>query len=117
MSFITAKPSSVLSPYIQQYWTLESDCSTLNDRMQRLVPSGLMEVGFYFNERPVMQKKYKKIHYETAMISGQQTTYDDILLSGKVSLFAITLKPAGAMFMFDAPALEFKNEYVSLNLV
>ncbi|NQU87429.1 MAG: AraC family transcriptional regulator [Mariniphaga sp.] len=114
MSFQIAKPSALLSPYIKHYWALENCVSNGNEYTQRIVPSGLMELIFYLEEKPESLDPKKSIP-ENTCISGQQKEFYDLTVKGRLSLFSVLFQPQGAMMFFNIPAKELYNQNVPLN--
>ncbi len=113
MSYYLAKPSLLLSQYVKQYWAIEDCLSYGNDHIQRVVPNGLMELMFYFGDKPKALDEKKPLS-ENSMLSGQQKTYYDIVVSGKLSLFSISFQPYGAKLFFDIPLNEFFDQNIPI---
>jgi AraC-like DNA-binding protein len=113
VSYYLAKPSLLLSQYVKQYWAIEDCLSYGNDHIQRVVPNGLMELMFYFGDKPKALDEKKPLS-ENSMLSGQQKTYYDIVVSGKLSLFSISFQPYGAKLFFDIPLNEFFDQNIPI---
>lgn len=113
MSFCIAKPSYPLSLFVKQYWALD-DCTTNGgEHLQRIVPNGLMELNFYLGNRPRAVDKDRYLESNT-LLSGQQSGYYDLLVTGNLSMFSITFEPYGVNMFFEIPSNEFSNLNVPL---
>ncbi|MFW5687525.1 MAG: DUF6597 domain-containing transcriptional factor, partial [Bacteroidota bacterium] len=94
MQYLSAKPSALLSPYVKQYWALENCIPTGQVHIQRLVPTGLPDLTFYFHSKPIALNNHRSFA-DVSIITGQQKEYYDLSLSRKTSLFAILFQPHG----------------------
>lgn len=116
MSYHISKPSLFLSQYVKQYWAIE-DCLPNGSRhLQRLVPNGLMELMFYLCDTPKALDENKQFS-DNSILSGQQKSYYDIVVSGKLSLFSISFQPYGAKLFFDIPSNEFYDQNIPLKYI
>ncbi len=116
MAYLIAKPSEFLCKFIQHYWTIESCIPNQQEYIQRIVPSGLSEIIFYFGNKPLSTNLQKTIN-DNFILSGQLKDYYDIEVTGKLSLFSILLKPQGLSMFTDIPANEFYNQNIPLQFV
>jgi AraC-like DNA-binding protein len=113
VSYHISKPSLFLSQYVKQYWAIENCLPTGTEHIQRVVPNGLMELMFYLGDKPKVSEENKQLS-ESSMLSGQQKSYYDIAVSGKLSLFSISFQPFGAKLFFDIPVNEFFDQNIPL---
>jgi AraC-like DNA-binding protein len=113
MLFQTAFPTPALAPFIKKYWALENCLPAGEKHFQRIVPSGLPELIFYFGERPHITGSEKSIP-ENACVSGQQTRFYDLQVSGNLSLFSILFQPHGAAQIFNVPINQLFEQNVPL---
>lgn len=116
MSFNFANPSPLLSPFIKQYWALETNAHANKEHMQRIVPNGLMELTIYLGEKPAVVDPEKTIH-ENTTLSGQLNKFYDLKIKGHLSLFSISFLPYGAMMFFNVPLNELYNKNIPLKLI
>jgi AraC-like DNA-binding protein len=107
------KPSSVLAPYIRQYWYLENCVAPEQEYTQRIIPTGLMELMFFLDGLP-MTLEQKKGNTAKSLISGQQKEYYDLKIRGKLTMLSVTFQPYGAMMFFGIPLNEFSNRNIPL---
>jgi AraC-like DNA-binding protein len=113
MGFLITKPSISLSQYVRKYWALENCLSPETIYTHRIIPSGLAELFFYFNNKPTTIDISRNIE-ENIFISGHQKDFYDIVLSKQYSLFSILFNPLGLTVFFDIPVYEFYNKNVPL---
>ncbi len=85
MSFQTAKPSSILSQYVKQYWAIEDCLPAGKEHIQRIVPNGLMELMFYSPDRPTALDENKQLP-ENTILCGQQKSYEINRIINSVAL-------------------------------
>jgi AraC-like DNA-binding protein len=113
VSYHISKPSPLLAPFVKQYWVIENCLPAGCTHVQRIVPSGLMDLMFYLGDKPEIADESRDLS-ECSVVSGQQTGFFDIVVTGKMTLFSITFKPFGAKMFFNLPSTEFLNQYVPL---
>lgn len=113
MNYCIAKPSSLLSKFIKQYWTIENCIPNNQQHIQRIIPNGLLDLIFYLGDRPISNDKTKSIN-ENTVITGHLREYYDIKVSGKLSLFSVFFRPHGLSMFFDIPLNELYNQNVPL---
>ncbi len=116
MLYHIAKPSFRLSKFIKQYWTLENCIPQGKEHIQRIVPSGLFELVFYFDEKPSTMGNHHSIN-ENTLLTGQLKNYYDLKITGKISLFSIIFQPHGLSAFLDVPLHELYNQNLPFNLV
>lgn len=116
MIYKVSKPSFQLSKFIKHYWTLDDCLPSGNKHIQRIVPSGLLELVFYFDDKPIVADKTKS-NKDNTLITGQLNEYFDIEITGKISLFSIIFQPHGLSAFLDIPIQELYNQNVPLSLI
>lgn len=116
MVYNIAKPSVYLSQYVKHYWSLVKCLPENIKHTQRIVPSGLFELVFYLNDKPVSSDKNKSIT-DSVILSGHQKDYYDLHISGKLSLFAIYFHPHGLAMFLNLPVNEIFNQSVPLRFL
>lgn len=116
MTYFISKSSTALDQFIQHYWTIENCISGPSEHLQRIVPNGLLEIIFYFGNKPNAINRQKQIN-ENAILSGQLKDYYDIQFTGGYSLFSIVFKPQGLSMFTSIPINEFYNQNVPLRFV
>lgn len=113
MSFQLANPSSLLSPYIKQYWGIENCIANGESYTHRIIPSGFIEMSFYFDDLPVALD-YSKNLPSQSILSGQLNSFYNISISGHLKMFSISFKPLGAFMFFELPLNEISNQNIPL---
>lgn len=113
MSFKISQPSEFLSPYVKQYWAIENCMPHGESHVQRIVPSGLVELVFYLGDRPKAVSENRDL-LDNILVSGQQKEHYDIVVKGNLSMFSVTFQPQGAMMFFDLPLIELYDRTVPL---
>lgn len=113
MSFYSSRPSSALAPYVKQYWALENILKRGESHQQRIVPTGLLELTFYFADRPRSLDPRREL-LDTTIISGQQNSAYDLSVTGTLDMFSVTFQPEGAMMFFDLPLVELCDQTIPL---
>lgn len=116
MGFSIATPSLPLSRFVKHYWTLESCLPADDQHVQRIFPSGLIELMFYLGDRPQTDDPVRSVT-ENTIITGHLSDYYDLRISGKLSLFSILFKPQGLSMFFDLPVNELNNRNVPLRYI
>jgi len=116
MTYLIAKPSEFLGKFVQHYWTIESCIPDQQEYIQRIVPSGLSEIIFYFGNKPYSTNQQKNIS-DNFILSGQLKDYYDIKVTGNLSLFSILFKPQGLSMFTNIPSNEFYNQNIPLQFV
>lgn len=116
MDYNISSPSGFLSQYIKQYWSIES-CVPIGEKsIQRIVPSGLLEMIFYFGNKPESIDANKPIN-DNIILTGQLKNYHDLKVTGNLSLFGIYFLPHGLSMFLDFPIKEIFNYSIPLRLI
>jgi len=111
MGFYFAKPSSVFSPYVKQYWGLNNCLKPGEKHVQRIVPNGLMELTFYLGEKPQLINHHQET-IERTVLSGHCNGPYDLVVTGDLQMFSISFKPIGASMFFHLPMDELFGSIV-----
>lgn len=113
MSIKTAKPSTVLQPYIKQYWGIENVLPDGEKHIQRIIPSGLPELSLYIGSRPQILGN-KKDFEDNFILNGHQKEFYDLQIEKELRVFSIVFQPQGLMAFFNFPLNEVYNQSVPL---
>ena len=114
MNFEIALPSSVLQPYIKQYWAIENVLDKGREHSHRIIATGLPELTFYFENRPKSEKRNLE---GNKLLNGQQNDYYDLLITDKLSMFSVTFQADGLSHFLKIPINELHNQIVTLDSV
>ena len=116
MKYLERSPSFDLSDHVKTYWSLEYDDGIGNGPPEPIVPDGCVEIVFNLADR------FKRYHADgsieilpASLVAGQ--IKDRILIgpTGKVRLFGIRFKPAGAQAFFDLRMKELTDRIEPLS--
>ncbi len=116
MDYNISRPSSILSNFVKQYWAIENCIPAGKEHIQRIVPNGLFDLIFYMSKKP-KSVGLKKSITENTLLSGQISSYYDIKVTGKLSLFSIIFQPYGLSKFFDIPLKELFDQNVPLKYI
>ncbi|MCF8362744.1 MAG: AraC family transcriptional regulator [Prolixibacteraceae bacterium] len=86
------------------------------EHLQRIVPSGLFELVFYFGDKPEPINRDKP-GGENTLITGQLNEFYDLKITGKLSLFSVIFQPHGLSVFLDIPLQELYNQNVPLKFI
>ncbi|MCL2727684.1 MAG: helix-turn-helix domain-containing protein [Bacteroidales bacterium] len=111
-----ATPSSILAPYIKRFWAIENSLDQGEKCIQRITPTGLTELLFYFTTRPKILTNNKYLSHNVALY-GHQNDFYDMELTGDLSVFSIVFQPQGLMQFFKFPLHEICNQNVPLQYI
>ena len=92
---------------------IENSMPLGNKHIQRIVPTGLLELSFYLGDKPSSSDPQKSIS-ESSVITGQLKEFFDIQITGKLSLFSVYFYPHGLALFLDIPVRELNNLTVPL---
>jgi len=111
-----ATPSNTLAPYIKRYWAIENRLDKGEKCIQRITPTGLTELLFYFTPRPKILTARMHLSDNVALY-GHQNDFYDMELTGDLSVFSIVFQPQGLMRFFKFPLHEICNQNVPLQYI
>jgi AraC-like DNA-binding protein len=113
-----ANPSADLIPHIKKFWGMRSDFKEGIMYHHKLIPTGMIEMTFYFNTIPVYQMhSSKKSIRANCIISGQQEEPMQVEIDGPLDLFSILFHPAGIQELIPVPAIELGGNVFDLTLL
>ncbi len=105
------RPSTLLRPFVKYYWTLENCAHSEKTYIQRIVPSGLPELSFYFGDAPTYERNDQNVR-ATAVLNGQQDHSYKIRVMGRLEMLSVIFQPYAAKLFFDLPASELMNRSI-----
>jgi len=106
------KASPLLQPFVKQYWTMEA-CMNEKEHVQRIIPSALVELNFFFADRPKAENS-KNDYPSSSVLTGQQSSFFDIIVSGNLDMFSVSFQPGGAHCFFNIQTDEILDQKVAL---
>lgn len=110
------KPNIYLSDFVKYYWQFEWDSNSQAVHLNRIIPSGELQMIFHYKTpfREVCKYNQSLIQPQS-LICGQQTEYKDIISGGPSGLFAVVFYPYALRAFFPNPVSEFTNQTISLD--
>ncbi len=103
MNCLESSPSPRYAARIKRFWVIEDDASP-GDSIQPVLPDGCPELIFNLSDRFRRFTNDNECDLQPRTIAaGQMTKHLLIGPSGKVSLFGVRFKPAGAFGVFRFP--------------
>ncbi len=109
-NFQVIQPSTLLRPYVKQYWFLRAD--SIAQASQRAIPTGSM--GLTFNRGDKIYSSAENDLQLKSHIFGQSTTYADINFE-RLDLIMVVFNPIGAKAFFRMPMVELSRQSVGLD--
>ena len=104
------QPISALTPFVECFWTLESDAGTTATEPERLLPDGCVELILNFAERFREHKDDGREERQPQhLLVGQMTQPVLIAPTGSVKLLGIRFHPGGTFPFFRVPMQELTN--------
>lgn len=116
MQYDSASPTSILAPYVKTYWAMDHSFLPGGLHSQRIVPTGLTELVFYFG-KPPRSSDLKKSFEDNVLLSGQQTTPFELETSQGFSLFSVAFRPEGMKVFFGLPCDELTDRHLPLRFI
>ncbi len=115
MKFNFHTPKKELTDFVKCIWSLECARGSKTED-ERIVPSGCIELYFYYNSWPQFIDKSESItsKYNT-FVSGQKLTYERIRTEGAIGIFSVMLNPESSYPLLGIPANELSSRQIALN--
>lgn len=111
-SFEVIQPSIELSPYIKNYWFLKANAA---NHVQGIIPTG--NINLFFHRGNPLSLENTNNFLPHTFISGQTTTYSNLVQSGITDMICVTFHAFGARMFFEEPMYEFKEQSIALDLL
>ena len=114
MNFQIINPSEILSKYIKHYWMLETSANE-GVIKERVIPTGNIDLIFHYAKTLIVQKP-NGTEYQQApfLLSGQNSSYVDVVSSDKIGMIAVVFYPHTAGLFFNFPLNIIENQSVCL---
>lgn len=113
MSYSVRYPSPALSPYVKLYWSMTGEPGEGAAHIQRIVPTGMADLIFYFEDLPENIHRPESLS-SRSVVNGQQTNFFDLKVTGRLDLLSITFTPQGTRIFFNLPISEIQNRNIPL---
>lgn len=111
--FQILQPSTLLRPYVKQYWFLTIDHAERDS--QRYIPSGSSMLAFHRGDRI-----YSTLHQEIqsrSSLCGQSVSYTDVIYSGNLNLITVVFQSIAARAIFRIPMNDLRNKNIDIELL
>lgn len=112
-SFQIITPLPALAPYIRHYWILQDDADS--PVSERTLPIGCVQLIFH-KAKQLLSLNDSKLQPQS-FISGQSTTFTDVLSTGKIEMIAVVFQPYTAKVFLSVPIRLFHGQNVSVDEV
>lgn len=109
--FSIIHPSSILSPYIKNYWILEME--DIAHISERIIPTGYINLVFHRGNR--MYSSSDRDLQPRSFICGQSMGFSDLSTTDTVNMIVVVFQAHGASAFFDIPLNEFYEQTISVN--
>ena len=110
MLYREIQPTPALARFVECFWTLENDASTVTTQPERLLPDGCVELILNFGERFREHKDDGREERQPQhLLVGQMTQPVLIAPTGSVQLLGIRFHPGGTFPFFSIPMRELTN--------
>jgi AraC-like DNA-binding protein len=115
MLYREIQPTTALARFVECFWTLENDGSTVLAQPERLLPDGCVELILNFGERFREHKDDGQEERQPQhLLVGQMTQPVLIAPTGSVQLLGIRFHPGGTFPFFRMPMRELTNRVTDL---
>lgn len=104
--FNVIQPSSLLAPYIKNYWFLKTVSNT--PTWVRTVPTGMMSLIFHRGNR-LFSIHENELHPRT-FLSGHDKAFADLKYRGQIRMISVVFYPAGVRAFFNLPIIKTYNQ-------
>ncbi len=112
-SFDIIKPCTLLEPFIKYYWILDYENNLVEPI--RVIPYGCVQFTLYLGGKiNSLGSNSDSSYKDQAVVTGQISSYFDVVPQGKIRLITIVFKPFGAKPFFDFPISEIKNNIIPI---
>lgn len=114
MEYKEYKPHSLLSGYIECYWSAYADKPPFREQ-ESLIPDGTIELMFNFGDDYAQVVNEQKIKVKGSHIIGIRKHSLQISQTNKQHFFSVRFKPGGSYPFFNVPAHLFCNAFYTLD--
>jgi AraC-like DNA-binding protein len=116
MAFETYIPRAPLAHFVKCLWLSQGDHPS--HRLERVLPSGSMQLLISLQEETLRVHDRKKTHqfqsFPASVLVGMQSEFTVIDTAAQASMIGVAFKPAGTFPFFKCPASEFQEAHVPL---
>lgn len=105
------RPSIVLLPYIETYWTFDSFIE--GEQTVRILPDGCVDILLNCNDT-ISNNEMSPFH---PYIVGTMTSYSDVLYTRCMKMIGVRFKPGGITAFINVPIHELTNQRIDMSLL
>jgi AraC-like DNA-binding protein len=118
MNYTEFKPKESLEKYIQLIWIAESETKEDFYPIEKILPDGIVEIVFHFNEPFITYYDDKlKIKQPKAFAISQMRKLIEIESNGLIGFISVRFYPWGAYHFFEKPIKDFLDKTIDLQKV
>jgi|GEM_PF-3728432 len=114
MRYHEIKPTPPLRPFVECFWTLESDGFSDGSLPERILPDGCVELILNFGDRFLQHVEGERRRQPRNFIVGQMTGPILISATSAVELLGIRFQPGGTRPFLELAAHEITDRLVEL---
>jgi AraC-like DNA-binding protein len=115
MHYRKYQPSDVLLPFVECYFTWDSEGPLPAPIMVESPPNGFCSIVFNYAAPYYLQnKKYERLDVPSQFLSGQNIYSYKLFLENRIGMAGIVFKPAALATIFDLPIYEYTEERIDL---
>jgi AraC-like DNA-binding protein len=113
MNFERIRPGPTMAPFVEWYWSVESDDPT--PRIQKIVPDGYPEFIFHYADPFRIRLNDRWFKQGRALVGGQMLKHFFLENTGATEMFGITFKPAALTHLFQIPMRPLTGKVVDIS--
>lgn len=112
------KPSELLTPFVECYFTWHSSGVPVSGLVVESPPSGFCSIVFNLGDDYFLRnKKYENLRVPRQFVSGQSIYSYSLHFNGVIDLCGIVFKPAALSSFFDLNMFEYTEERIPLETI
>src|SRR5262245_28122586 len=115
MQYQKFRPQELLSPFVECYFTWDSDGPLEKELVVESPPNGFCSIVINCGDPYFLQnKKYDRLAVPQQFVSGQSIYSYKLFLKGNLQLAGVVLKPAALSTFWNLDSFEFTEERIDL---
>ena len=115
MLFKRFDPSTILQPYLKEYWIAEKPHSAPFE--QKIISDGYCEIIFHYKDPYRINLHGSWETQSKALFAGQISQHFRLQSTGESGMVGLKLKPTAAYRLFGLPMDQYKDRVVDLKLI
>ena len=115
MQYQKFRPDEILSPFVECYFTWESNEPLEKELVVESPPTGFCSIVINCGSPYFLQnKKYERLAVPQQFVSGQSIYSYKLFLTGSIQIVGIVFKPAALATFWSMDSFEFTEERIDL---